>query len=391
MTKKRVGIGIGLALLLGIVALVIASIFEPSVDPDFEQNLTSASPAKTEQLIAGEAEKLGITALSVTVIDGDKDPQNLYFGRAHKDGVMQVASLSKAVASTVILMVADAQNVGLDDDIREQVTSLDIASLDGGDRPVTLRQLLSHTTGASQSGYPGYPRDGDIPSTSDVINAPPRFIESQLAFDGEPGKFRYSGGGYTIAQLWAEDVSGQSFEALAQDVLLAPLAMTQSTFAQPLGSDGLAPLNIVGADAGFDPTEGIFSSLNDSWHIYPEKAAAGLWTTPQDYARFVAAIMDAAVGAENAIPASVATEMIKPVAKTGWEPGSYYGLGVMISVTDGGEVSEISHTGANAGYRSLFLAQPETEGRTRRVVVVSANTATSAYLNRAIGNAMMAR
>ncbi|MCK0128507.1 serine hydrolase domain-containing protein [Erythrobacter sp. F6033] len=391
MTKKRIGIGIILAIVLGAGAFIIAGILEPSLDPDFERNLTAASPTETQQLIAEEAEKLGVTALSVTVIDGDSDPQNLYFGRAHEGGVMQVASLSKAVASTVILMVAEARSVGIDDDIRDQIRSLDIASLEGGDRPITLRQLLSHTTGASQSGYPGYPRYGEVPDTVDVINAPPRLIESQLTFDGEPGKFRYSGGGYTIAQLWAEEVTGKPFEAIAEEVLLAPLGMNQSTFTQPVERDGIAPLEIVGADAGFDPFGGVFSSLDDDWHIYPEKAAAGLWTTSQDYARFVAAVMDAAAGAENTIPTQIASEMIKPFAKTGWGPDSYYGLGVMVTTAGDSGILEVSHTGANAGYRSLFVVQPATDDTERRVVVVSANTASAQYLNKAIGDALIAR
>lgn len=374
---------------------VLAGLTEPSVDPDFEADLTAAAPADVEGVIAQQAEKLGITALSVAVIDGEENIQNFHIGRARENGLMQAASLSKAAAAATILLVADQQGVTLDDDIRPQITSLDISAIEGGNRPVTLRQLLSHTTGASQSGYPGYPRSDALPSTADVIRNPPQMIESQLEFSGEPGEFRYSGGGYTIAQLWAEDVTGKSFDVIADEVLLGPLGMADSTFAQPIESAAIAPSSIVGADAPFTLTEGIFSSLDDSWHNYPEKAAAGLWSTPQDYALFVTALLDAAEGADNTsstvIPTAIAQQMVAPQAETKWEPGSYYGLGVMVTMNDADERLSLSHTGANAGYRSFFNAREASPESGRRVVVVFANTATAANLNKAIGAALMAR
>ncbi len=392
MSKAKGCILAGLAITALITsAFIIARLFEPSVDPEFEENLTQSPPSNVQNLIAEEADKLGVTAMAVTVINGDAAPQTHYIGRAHENGLMQLASLSKAVSATVILIVAEQNGVGIDDDIRAQIVSIDIAALDGGDRPVTLRQLLSHTTGASQSGYPGYPRDGDIPTTAQVIGSPPRFFEFPLEFDGTPGKFRYSGGGYTIAQLWVEDVTGKSFEAVAQDMLFAPLGMQQSTFAQSSDPEDFAPYAIVGADSGFAPTQGVFSSLEDSWHIYPEKAAAGLWSTSNDYAKFVAALMDSAAGAENPIPSAIAQAMITPEAETDFAPGMHYGMGVMLSLDDNEDAQEVWHTGANAGYRAIFIARPATNETPRRVVVVASNTASAAYLNRATATALIER
>ncbi|MEP3421133.1 MAG: serine hydrolase domain-containing protein [Erythrobacter sp.] len=392
MSKAKGCILAGLAIIALITsAFIIAGLIEPSVDPEFEENLTQSPPIGVPNLIAVEAEKLGVTAMAVTVLNGDTEPQTHYFGRAHADGLMQLASLSKAVSATVILMVADQNDVGIDDDIRAQIVSIDIAALAGGDRPVTLRQILSHTTGASQSGYPGYPRDGDVPTTDQVIGSPPRFFEFPLEFDGTPGKFRYSGGGYTIAQLWVEDVTGKSFEVVAQDMLFGPLRMEQSTFAQSSDRDDFAPYAIIGADSGFAPTQGVFSSLEDSWHIYPEKAAAGLWSTSNDYARFVTALLDSAASVENPIPSAIAQAVITPEAETDFAPDMHYGMGVMLSLNDNGDAQEVWHTGANAGYRSIFIARPATNETPRQVVVVTSNTASAAYLNRATATALIER
>ncbi len=392
MSKWKIVVaGLLAVILLPAAGLGIASYFEPSLDPAFEQKLTDAEPEGIQELIAAEAENLGVTALSVTVLEAGQEPQSHYFGRAKQGGLMQVASLSKAVAATVILILAEQQGFGLDDDIRGQITSVDIASLEGGDRSVTLRQLLSHTTGASQSGYPGYPRDSALLSTADVIEAPPRIFESQLAFDGVPGEFRYSGGGYTIAQLWAEDITGKSFEAIADELLLGPLGMAQSTFAQPLNEADIAPLTVVGADSGFAPTQGVFSAIEDSWHVYPEKAAAGLWSTSEDYARFASALLDAAAGEENAIPTGIARAMLTPEAETDFMPGTHYGFGVMLSPDSNGGIAEVWHTGANAGYRTLFMARPASPETPRRVVVSLGNTGSAAELNRTIGEVLLDR
>ncbi|WP_114519856.1 serine hydrolase domain-containing protein [Altererythrobacter sp. ZODW24] len=371
--------------------LVLASIFEPTVDPELHEKLVSATPGEIEELIAGETEKLEVTALSVTIVDGDDAPQTHYFGRASEGGLMQAASLSKAVAAAVILLVAEQQGVGLDDDIRAQITSLDVASLESGNRPVTLRQLLSHTAGASQASYAGYARDSEVPSTTKVLRNPPRLFEFQLEFDGTPGEFRYSGGGYTLAQLWAEDVSGKRFAQVAEEQLFDPLGMTNSSFEQVIERRDVEPLSLIGADAGFDPTEGIFSSLRDSWHVYPEQAAAGLWTTSHDYARFAAALLDAASGKENAVPAAIASAMIGPQTETGYEPGSYYGLGLLLSMSKSGDLLDVSHSGANAGYRAYFIARPSAPDTPRRAIVVIANTPSAAYLNKAIGAALLER
>lgn len=368
-------------MLLG--ALWFAGFFEPRPNPDFEQKLTEASADDIEPMIAKETQRLGITALGVIASSNNGSALQLHFGRSQPGALMQAASLSKAVAAAVILTLAERKGVGLDDDIRSAITSVDIAALEGGDRPVTLRQLLSHTSGSSQSGYPGYPRNDTIPTTTQVIASPPRFFESALAFDSEIGEFRYSGGGYTIAQLWAEEASGKDFAQLAQEVLLAPLGMNNSTFAQPIEDVATGLPAITGADAGFNPSQGIFSSLDNSWHNYPEQAAAGLWTTPKDYAIFAATLLEAA-GEESAISSKVTTAMLTPQAETGWGPGLQYGLGVMLELDEEGRVVSVSHTGANAGYRAHFIALPAKGNEPSKIAVSMANTGNSAPLNRAI-------
>ncbi|MEM6475658.1 MAG: serine hydrolase domain-containing protein [Pseudomonadota bacterium] len=375
------------AALLTAALLALSGCGDPTLDPQFAEQLSAAKPDEVGSLIESEAKRLDVTAMNIAIVDGDGPAQVYHFGRAKPGGLMQVASLSKTVAAAVILTHAQRQSVGLDDDIRTQVTSVDIAALEGGNRPVTLRQLLSHTTGSSQSGYPGYPRGYDFPNAAEVVDNPPRFFESALVFDGEPGEFRYSGGGYMIAQLWAEDTSGKAFEHLARELVFEPLGMEKSTFAQPIDPEAIAPLQIIGADAGLSLFQGVFAAVEDSWHVYPEQAAAGLWTTATDYAIFASALLQAAEGNSDAIPQAVARAMITKQADMG--EGRAYGLGTMLRFAGNGALKSVSHTGANTGYRAYFAARPASREFSQRIVVSIANTTSGESLNAAIVDALL--
>ncbi len=101
-----------------------------------------------------------------------------------------------------------------------------------------------------------------------------------------PGAERVS-----LRQLIA-DATGVPFAEAARDLVLRPLGMTSSTFAQPL-PDGLRP-----------------RAARPDWRIYPEAAAAGLWTTPEDLARFATAVAAAAAGRGSAVRAEAAAQMV---------------------------------------------------------------------------------
>ena len=100
-----------------------------------------------------------------------------------------------------------------------------------------------------------------------------------MRVDLVPGsRWRYSGGGYTIAQLAMSDTLGQAFPDLMRTLCLAPAGMSLSTYEQPLPASRLAQ-----AAAGY---RGDGSPVPGKRHVYPEMAAAGLWTTAGDLARF---------------------------------------------------------------------------------------------------------
>lgn len=153
-------------------------------------------------------------------------------------------------------------------------------------------------------------------------------------------RWRYSGGGYTILQQLLVDVTGKAFPALLQQEVLGKLGMTHSTFEQP------PPQRLQSSAATAYGGNG--KAIAGRWHIYPEMAAAGLWTTPSDLARFAAEVQCAFTGKSTKIlSAAGAREMLTPQI-------DHWGLGFALAGKDG--EARFSHSGGNEGFRCHLVA-----------------------------------
>lgn len=289
--------------------------------------------------------ELGVAALSAAVFrDGELEWARGYGEGTDSDTLFQAASLSKAVAATGIVALAMDRGTSLDEDISGELTGLDLSVINPEGLPITLRQLLSHTNGAGVSGFPGYAFGTNIPSTAQVIMGEDPANTATVVLSSErQGSFNYSGGGYTIAQHWAEIVTGEPFPAILQRYVLEPVGMQRSFFGAIRQAD-FPTENVALAYAGNgEPVYG-------GWNVYPEHAAASLWSTPTEYGRFVVALMEAMGGnPEAGIAVEVARE-VTTVVDNG------YGLGIGVSEVDG--AMRLSHSGSNRGYKSNFMAYP---------------------------------
>src|SRR5690606_18580815 len=96
----------------------------------------------------------------------------------------------------------------------------------------------------------------------------------------EPGiKYEYSGGGITVSEMIVTDVTHKSYADYMKKNVLMPLRMTQSTFEQPPVCIDTSLLS-----SGYDENGKL---IPKRYHIYPEKASAGLWTNPTEIAKFI--------------------------------------------------------------------------------------------------------
>jgi CubicO group peptidase (beta-lactamase class C family) len=122
-----------------------------------------------------------------------------------------------------------------------------------------------------------------------VLDGTPPANTPPIRVDTTPGAiWRYSGGGITVMQQMMIDVTGQPFPQYMQKTVLGPIGMTGSSFEQPQ-PNARAALTAAGYYADGTPVRG-------RWHVYPEMAAAGLWTTPTDLAKFAIEVQETLAG-----------------------------------------------------------------------------------------------
>src|SRR6185503_20821714 len=192
------------------------------------------------------------------------------------------------------------------------------------------------------TGYSGYEPGSKVPSLMQVLRGERPANTTPISVDELHGQgFHYSNEGYTILQQMILNVTHEKFPKFIQRTVLTPLKMARSTYKQPLPKK-LRKFAASGHRSSGRPLVG-------KYHTYPEMAAAGLWTTPADLARFAIEIQMAAAGrSSKVVPQSVVTEMLTP------QRGGPVGLGLFLRGS-GGSI-RFGHSGANEGFRSEFVA-----------------------------------
>ena len=257
--------------------------------------------------------------------------------------LFQAASISKPVAAAAALQLVRRGRLTLAGDVNAWLRSWRVPeNAFTRQHAVTLEGIMSHTAGFTVHGFPGYDVDSAIPTLIQVLDGVRPANTDSIRVTDVPGRtWSYSGGGYTVMQQLLVDVSRRPFPDLLRRTVLAPLGMRRSTYEQPL------PATLARNAAVAHGPDG--RPLHGRWHVHPEMAAAGLWTTPSDLARFALAVQEAAGGRANRLftPALVADVLTPRV-------GGSYGLG--LSVSGEGEARRFGHGGANAGFRCEMVA-----------------------------------
>jgi len=260
--------------------------------------------------------------------------------------LFQAASISKPVAAVGALRLVDKSKLNLDEDSNRKLVSWKVPDNEfTKEKKVTLRGLLSHSAGLTVHGFAGYAADATAPTLLQVLNGQTPANSAAIRVDTIPGaKWRYSGGGFTILQQLIIDITRRPFPEFMRETVLRPTGMTHSTYEQPLPQSLWEQ-----AAAGHQPDGGV---VKGKWHVYPEMAAAGLWTTPSDLARFVIELQKSKAGKSNKVLSQQTTgQMLTPQIE-GW------GLGLAVEGT--GRAARFSHGGANEGFRCQFIAYTET-------------------------------
>jgi CubicO group peptidase (beta-lactamase class C family) len=301
--------------------------------------------------LQGAMQKTGVPGLSVAVIRDFAVHWSRGYGVADvvsgaavtPDTLFQAASISKPIAAMAVLKAAQDGRLTLDDDVNTMLTSWRIpASTHTERQPVTLRALLSHTSGTDDGfGFPGYKPAAPVPTLVQILNGHPPSNVGPVVIGRPPlTAYKYSGGGLTLVQLLLTDVLKRPFPELMRDTVLAPLGMSHSAYEQPL-----SPARDAHAARAHDRNG---AARDAKWHVYPELAAAGLWTTAPDLARFGIELQQSLQGRSNRVLSrAMAIEMATPV---GVGP---FAIGMQVGRN--GEGWYLQHGGSNWGFQCLLV------------------------------------
>ena len=345
--------GLGMSLLLCLETPLEAQISAVSAQAAIE--LAQTQPGEDglgTSTVAELMEEFGVPGVSVAVIQDFKIHWAKAYGVADVETgqlvdietMFQAASISKPVAAMGVLRAVQDGLFSLDDDIND---ILDSWTLDAREftrnRPVTPRTLTSHTSGLGDGfGFPGYDPEQPLPTTVQILEGHELSNVGSVFMEREPLTFfEYSGGGVTVMELALSDVRRRPFVDVLQEGVLAPIGMTRSSYAQPI-----SPEHNQNAARAHDNNG---ESRGPKWHVYPEHAAAGLWTTPTDLARLIIEVQRSASGESNRVLSqSMIQEMLNPVGVGPFAVG--------FTVSKVGEGWYFSHGGSNWGFRALMLA-----------------------------------
>jgi CubicO group peptidase (beta-lactamase class C family) len=174
-----------------------------------------------------------VPAVSVAVIDGGKIAWARAFGVSEADKtdpvttstLFEAQSISKAITATAALALVSSGRLSLDAPVNTYLKSWKIPDNEyQTTEKVTLRRILSHTSGLTVGGFAGYRSGDSIPTLLQVLNGEKPATNPPIRVDFIPGsKFRYSGGGIVVLQQLLTDQTGLPFPDLMKKLVLTPL------------------------------------------------------------------------------------------------------------------------------------------------------------------------
>lgn len=305
-------------------------------------------------------EALHVPGVSIAIIDGRQVGWAGGFGvkeapwadRVTTSTLFQVASISKPVVASAALRLVEAGKLSLDEDVNSYLRSWKVpASGLTAVKKVTLRRILSHSAGLTVQGFAGYRYDEPLPTLQQVLDGEKPANNSAIRVDTTPGSLtRYSGGGFTVLQQLLIDVSEEPFPSFLKRLVFDPVGMPLSTYEQPLPKNRLEE-----AARGHDAEGAV---IQGNWHTYPEMAAAGLWTTPTELAKWVLEISRAWSGQASSLLSTSTARQMLTLRRVPPSPGFSIKFGLGLALQGEGDSFSFTHNGSNEGFLATFVMYP---------------------------------
>ncbi|WP_211341789.1 serine hydrolase domain-containing protein [Ulvibacterium marinum] len=314
----------------------------------FESGAEGIAEQETGYDLSARMEDYNVPGVSIALARHGKIEWVRAYGIANEENgqkvdvntLFQAGSISKPIAALAALQLFEKGLVRLDEDVNNYLQGWKIENNDlTKDEKVTLERILTHTAGLTVHGFPGYRQYEELPEIEEVLNGEGN--TSKVKVNRIPGSnWKYSGGGYSIMEKVIEDVSGLPLEEYMNENVLGPLSMNNSTFKQPLSE-----IRHSSASAAHNSRGKVVSGL---WHNYPEQAAAGLWTTPNDLAKYCIEIHEILTGRKEGILKKETIELMLTKHERQW------GLGPRLDKE--GDSLLFGHGGNNKGFANNYTS-----------------------------------
>ena len=324
-----------------------------------EQNLFSVKPGdkpntpKPKLTLNSQMSKYGVYGLSIAVIKDYKIEWVKAYGWADAaekrpvttETLFQAASLSKSLNAVGVLKLVQDKKLVLNTDINNYLTTWKFPyNKVAKGKKINVANLLSHSAGLTVHGFLGYERGDKLPTITEILDGKKPANSEAVRSVFEPGlKAEYSGGGTTISQLIVMNITKVPYAQYMWNNVLKPMGMLNSTYVQP-------PLNKKPNQlaTGYQENK---DEIKGKYHIYPEQAAAGLWTNPTDLAHYIIETQLSLAGKSNKVLSQEMTKLrLTPYIEN-------VGLGVFIG--EKGSTKTFSHSGGNEGFRCYYYGSLE--------------------------------
>lgn len=188
---------------------------------------SSVTPEGIDSFIVENLQRTGLPGVALAVTKGDTVLYTAGYGHDSSgkpitpDTAMPIGSISKSFTAFAVMQLVEQGKVNLDTPVNIYLPEFALADPLGAE--ITVRQVLTQTSGMSDTGFP----EMDLPQPDSLQGAVARLREAKLI--AEPGtQFIYHNPNYQVAARLVEVVSGEPFADYLQQHIFEPLGMNSS-------------------------------------------------------------------------------------------------------------------------------------------------------------------
>jgi len=336
--------------LIALVALIVslAALLPPTAAAESPQTGVRAAQDRIDAYVSERMAAWSIPGISLAIVEDGQVTLTRGYGLADRDQSrpmtpqtpVAVGSTTKPITATAIMQLVEAGAVELDAPVTRYLPWFNLD--DPRSAQITVRQLLSHTSGIPASASLTGAQDAD------ALERRVRALEWEKLRSAPDERWEYANDGYNTLGLIVQAVSGMAYERYVAEKILAPLKMTRSTF-DPARAAAL------GLAQGYVKRKGELRA--EKTRLTKAYNPSGmLVTSAEDAGRYLAAVLNGgALDGVRMVSQASLDQMWAPAARVG--DTLEYGLGWFISQQEG--LRAVVHPGEVLTMGSMFVLVPE--------------------------------